>query len=128
MRIILFILVFIVAITSFFSGILLMLAPHGSFFQMSTSILKDSPFTTFMIPGFCLAFLVGGSNTFALIELLHKAKERYNWCIVGGIMLSGWMVVQIFLVGWNHWLQVAYLVTGIMILLISLQLKGKWLA
>ena len=126
MKLFLNLLLAFVALTSIVSGALLVASPDGSLFHMSTVILKSTPFSSFLIPGLILCILVGGSNLVALVFNLRSHPLRFNATIAGGIVLIGWTVVQMFLIGVSHWLQFVYLGIGLMILLLTWQLKGKW--
>lgn len=126
MKLFLFLLITFVALTAIVSGALLVIYPDGSLFHMSTVLLKATPFSNFFIPGLVLCLVVGGSNLVALILNMQSHPLRFGWTIIGGIMLIGWTVVQMLLIGVSHWLQFVYLGVGLMILLLSWQLKGKW--
>lgn len=125
MRTLLFILVCFVAITSLVSGILIITHPDGSVMQMSVDLLKTSPFKNFLIPGIVLTVLVGGTNLLAAFFNMQRNANRYNWALAGGIMISGWTVVQMILINTVFWLQFVYLGIGVIIMLIAYQLMGK---
>jgi hypothetical protein len=126
MKLFLFFLILFVAVTATVSGALLAIYSDGSLFHMSTVILKTTPFSNFLVPGLILCLVVGGSNILAFILHLKAHPLRSSWTITGGIMVVGWVVVQMLLIGAVHWLQFVYLGIGIMILLLNWQLKGKW--
>jgi len=125
LRTLLFILVCFVAITSLVSGILIITHPDGSVMQMSVDLLKTSPFKNFLIPGIVLTVLVGGTNLLAAFFNMQRNANRYNWALAGGIMISGWTVVQMILINTVFWLQFVYLGIGVIIMLIAYQLMGK---
>lgn len=93
--------------------------------QMSTDLLKTSPFKTFLIPGIVLTVFVGGSSAVALVLNILKNKRRYEWAIAAGVMTCGWVIVQMVLINIFFWLQFVYLGIGILMILIAYQLKGK---
>lgn len=128
MKTILFLLVSFTALTSLISGILLMYDPSGSFFKMPLSLLSGTPFKNFLIPGILLAILVGGTNLLAVVLNLMRNKNRYNWAIAAGVMISGWIIVQMIMISTFSWLQFLYLVIGILTILLAYQLEGKWAA
>ncbi len=125
MRMLLTILLFFVAVTSLISGVIIMLYPDGSVMQMSTELLKTSPFKTFLIPGIVLTLFVGGSSVIAFVLNIRKHIRRYEWAIVAGLMTCGWVLVQMLLINALFWLQFVYLGIGIVMMLIAYQLKGK---
>ncbi len=125
MKTLLDILLFFVAITALISGVIIILYPDGSMMQMSTDLLKTSPFKTFLIPGIVLTVFVGGSSAVALVLNILKNKRRYEWAIAAGVMTCGWVIVQMVLINIFFWLQFVYLGIGILMILIAYQLKGK---
>lgn len=125
MKTLLDILLFFVAITALISGVIIILYPDGSMMQMSTDLLKTSPFKTFLIPGIVLTVFVGGSSAVALVLNILKNKRRYEWAIAAGVMTCGWVIVQMVLINIFFWLQFVYLGLGILMILIAYQLKGK---
>jgi len=125
LKTLLFILLCFVAITSLVSGFLIITHPDGSVMQMSVDLLKTSPFKNFLVPGIVLTVFVGGTNLLAAFFNMQRSANRYNWALAGGVMISGWTVVQMILINTIFWLQFVYLGIGIVIMLIAYQLKGK---
>lgn len=128
MKTILFLLVSFTALTAIISGLLMIYDPTGSFFQMPLNLLSGSLFKSYLIPGVILAFLVGGTNLVAVVLNLMRNKSRYNWAIAAGVMISGWIIVQMIMISTFSWLQLLYLVIGILTILLAYQLQGKWAA
>ena len=126
MKTVLFVLVSFLAVTALLSGIMLISNPDGKIMNLSVSLLEGTPFKDFTIPGVLLALLVGGTNLLAVFFNLKRQAGRYNWALAGGIFITGWIIGQLILIGASHWLQAFYLVIGILVILISYQLKGKW--
>jgi hypothetical protein len=128
MKILLFILSALVAITAIVSGLLMISNPDGNIMSLQLSILKNSPFNNFLVPGIVLVLFVGGTNLLAIIYLFQNSPNRYNWAIAGGVMICCWIVVQMILLNALSWLQFVYLGVGLLIILTAYQLKGKWAA
>ncbi len=126
MKTLLLILVSFIAITATLSGLLMITNPGGEIMSMPLSLLKGTPFNDFQIPGILLTVLVGGVNLAAVFYNVQRHKNRYNWAIAGGIMISGWIITQLVLIQVAHWLHFIYLGIGLLIVLIAYQLKGKW--
>lgn len=126
MRVLLFFLIAFTGVTSFVSGLLMISKPDGSLLNAPLSLLEGSPFSNYLIPGIILATLVGGVNLIAVFLNIQKHPARYNWAIAGGVMICGWIVVQMILINMVHWLHFIYLGMGLLIILIAYQLKGKW--
>ncbi|MDP4283690.1 MAG: hypothetical protein Q8891_04665 [Bacteroidota bacterium] len=126
MKSLLFILISFIAVTATSSGIILISNPDGRILDLPLSLLDDTPFKNFLIPGILLTLLVGGINILAVFYYLKQHPTRYNWAIAGGIMTTGWIIGQMILIHAVHWLHVLYLGIGILIILLAYQLKGKW--
>ena len=126
MKSLLFILVSFIAVTSTLSGLLMISNPDGGIMNLPLGILNGTPFRNFLIPGILLTTIVGGVNLLAVFYNIQRHVNRYNWAMAGGIMISGWIVVQMILIQAAHWLHFLYLGIGILIILLAYQLKGKW--
>lgn len=123
----LFILVSFIAVTALVSGLLMISNPDGSIMNLPLRLLDGTAFRDFKIPGILLAVVVGGTNLLAVFFYLKRHSSRYNWALAGGLVVSGWIIVQMILIGSIHWLHLFYLAIGILIILFSFQLKGKWM-
>lgn len=86
-----------------------------------------TPFRSFFVPGIILALIVGGTNGYAAISNIKRKPHRYDWAAMGGVAISLWVMIQIMLTGAVNWLQLLYLTTGLLVVLIAFQLKGKWI-
>lgn len=126
MKTLLFLLSVFIALTALISGLLMISNPDGSILNLPLNLLSNTPFKDFLVPGMILAGLVGGTNLLAVFFNLQRHANRYNWSIAGGFMISGWIVIQMLLINAVHWLHFIYLGAGILVILISYQLKGKW--
>lgn len=126
MKTILLILVSFIAVSALLSGLLMIRDSNGSLMNLPFSLLDGTPSKDFKIPGMLLSALIGGINLLAVFFNLLRHRNRYNWALAGGIVISGWIIVQMILIGTFHWLHIFYLATGILIILLAYQLKGKW--
>jgi hypothetical protein len=129
MKLLLFILVAFVALTATFSGLIIISNPaDGGMINLQQNLLSNTPFKNFLVPGIILTVLVGGVNMIAVVLNIQRHPGRYNWALAGGVMISGWIVVQMILLNAFSWLQLVYLGIGLLIMLTAYQLKGKWAA
>ncbi|HRO46285.1 hypothetical protein [Agriterribacter sp.] len=126
MRIILLILLCFVGITVVVCGGIMMLYPDGVILQLQHDTLKPTPFKTFFIPGLVLLLCPGLSCSIAAAMVLLNRKQWYRWCLTGGVMITGWIIVQMILLQTINALQLLYSGAGLFILLLAYQLKGKW--
>jgi hypothetical protein len=123
----LFILLSFIAVTAFVSGLLIISSPDGGgILNLQLSLLKNTPFKNFLVPGIILTVFVGITNLLAVFFNIQRHANRYNWAMAGGLMLCGWIIVQMILLNVTSWLQFIYLGTGLQVMLIAYQLKGKW--
>jgi hypothetical protein len=125
MKTLLLLLTATIGITAVICGGMMLFSPDGSTLQLSPLLLTGTPFTDFTIPGFVLLFIVGVSNLVATFTLMHRQKNAFSFSLAAGVLICGWIIVQIILTGVYFWLQFVYLGAGISIILISFQLKGK---
>jgi len=126
MRTILFILVSFIGLTATLSGLIMISNPDGGILNLSLSLLEKTPFKNFLVPGILLTVIVGGINMIAVFYNIQRHPKRYNWAMAGGVVITGWIIVQMIMLGAVHWLHILYLIIGILIILISYQLEGKW--
>jgi hypothetical protein len=126
MKTVLVMLISFVAITTIVSGLMLVNNPGGEVLNLPLSLLQQTPFTDFLIPGILLALVVGGINLVALIANIQQKPNRYSWAIAGGVVLIGWIVCQVILIQTVNWLHFVYLGIGCLMVLTAFQLKGKW--
>ncbi|MDP4131861.1 MAG: hypothetical protein Q8939_16990 [Bacteroidota bacterium] len=125
MKSFLFILISFVAVTALLSGFIMISNPDGEVLNLSVGLLKGTPFRDFRIPGILLTALIGITNSVATLFVIIGQQKRYNWTLAGGILLCGWVIAQIAMIDIRYWLHLIYLTTGILIILVSLRLKGK---
>ncbi|MBL7747975.1 MAG: hypothetical protein JNM19_11135 [Chitinophagaceae bacterium] len=126
MRSLLFFLLVFAGGASFVSGLMMISSPDGSNLNLPLSLLEGTPFDNYLVPGIILAFIVGGINMAAVALNLQRHKARYNWAQAGGVVLGGWIIVQMILIHTVHWLHFIFLGLGVLIILVAYQLKGKW--
>jgi len=127
MKTILFILVAFLALSTIVAALLLMSVPDGSLLSLTTDVLKGSVFKDFVLPGLLLMIFVGIINLLALFYNLINHKLKYNLSIAGGAMILVWMVIQYSVIQQAFWLDLVYVLVGLSVIFISLQLKGKYL-
>ncbi len=78
--------------------------------QFPPDILSTTPFTTFVIPGLILGFIVGGTQFLGAIMLWLNARLQYEAAALAGFTLLIWMCTEIFMIPSHHWIQIVYLV------------------
>ncbi|MBI1344249.1 MAG: hypothetical protein GC171_15100 [Terrimonas sp.] len=128
MKLALVILTGLIAMTAITGGLMLIANPEGTATGLSLSVLENTPFHSFRIPGIILSLLVGGVNFIALLFMILKQKQQYDLSLAGGLILCGWILAQVIILLVFHWLQILYFTIGLFVILLSQAIKGKWMA
>lgn len=119
------VLLFFNGIGAVYGGGNLILHPDGSSLGITIDYLKHSPFSDFMIPGIIL-FLVNGvlSLLIAVLTILNRPNYK-NLIFAEGLLLSGWILIQMVLLRTVNFLHVTMGSVGILLLVIGFLLKSK---
>lgn len=86
--------------------------------------LEGSPFKSYALPGLMLLVVVGGSALTAAGLLLAGAAAARGVSLIAGLVLAGWVVAQVSVIGRRHWLQPVFLVLGLVEVALSLMLPS----
>lgn len=97
-RILSVVLTYFTGLNALIAGGLFIGDPTGASIGMDQSYLAHSPFTSFLIPGLVL-FTVNGLLNVATGTLVLMRRGPYAWLtIFQGVMLGGWILVQMAMV------------------------------
>lgn len=119
-------LLLLVSVNAFIAGGLFILDPTGSRMGMSTSYLVHSPFKTFLVPGITL-FVVNGLLNLITAVLTLKNHRYYPFLILmQGVMLAGWIIIQVLLVKDFNALHFSMLLIGVFLLTAGILLKTRY--
>jgi hypothetical protein len=129
---ILSVLILFLGIAALISGPMLFLSPDGSFMQMSTDVLKGSPFPDYLIPGIILFLFMGVFPLIVGVGLLKTGWRglytlnpftRRQWAWTGsiavGVILLIWIITETVLLGYVSFLQPVMGMWGLTILLFT---------
>lgn len=97
-RILAICLLLLTAVNALIAGILFVSDPSGQKMGMSTAYLASSPFSTYLIPGWILLVVNGLMNVIAAAACIIRSKHYPFFVILQGILLSGWIIIQVILV------------------------------
>jgi hypothetical protein len=127
-------LVFFQAISGLAGGLGLTFSPSGKSIQMPLSVLENTPFTNFLIPGLFLLIFLGVFPT--LLSYAMVKEPNWNWAnkfnvykkyhylwtysLYLGLMLILWINIQMYMVGGGNILQFIYGMLGTLIIIIAL--------
>jgi hypothetical protein len=128
-----FLLIF-TGIGGLYGGYSLISAPDGQKLQMSTEILTNSPFNTFLVPGIILILFNGilplliAWGLFVkppwqwpeLFNLYHKQHWCWTFSLYFGFILIIWINVQLIMLGYSSLLQPVFALTGTAISILTL--------
>jgi hypothetical protein len=104
---------------AFYGGWNLMLHPDGSTMQMSLDWLQYSPFSDYLIPGIILFTVNGVFGIFVFGTIIFRHR-LYPWFVIAqGLILSGWIVIQILMVRSVVGIQVLFGAIGLLLILLG---------
>ena len=96
-------------------GAILFFSPDGSAFAMPLSMLDHSGFTTFLVPGLILFVVNGLFPLLSAVATLRRIPWASHSVVAVGVLLVGWITVQVALLRSFHPLHGAYLLLGFVI-------------
>jgi hypothetical protein len=100
---------------AFYGGLNFMLHPDGSSLRITVEWLRYSPFNNYLIPGILLFVINGLGSLVALGALLIRMRHYESFVVTEGILLSGWIVVQVLMLRSVQSLHVMYFMFGVLI-------------
>lgn len=118
---------------AFAGGGMLILQPDGSLLGMEPGWLAQSPFSSYLIPGFLLFTFSGLLPLFTLLGLLIQPQWRWanalniypnrhwswTYSLYSGIIVIAWITVQLIMTRY-FWLQPVMIFTGLLIIIFTL--------
>jgi hypothetical protein len=94
-------------------GLALMLDPTGESLGVPLTLLEETPFASFLVPGIVL-FTVNGLGSFAgAIASFTRHRYAGEAAIALGTFLVVWILIQVYWMSGFHWLHWLYLSLGI---------------
>lgn len=116
------ILLAIVAFTGLLGGWTLMANPSGSSIQLSPDYLKATPFKSYFIPGVILFSAVGAGGVVVFILIMLKSRFYEIAIAIYGLILAGWITIQVYLIREVNYLQAIYIVAAAYFILLGVKL------
>lgn len=104
-------------IGALFGGYHLIAHPDGSSLQMPLSMLATTPFTDFLIPGIILFVANGVSSLAVFTTLVVKYKNSALLISAQGIILAGWILIQVLLIQGVHALHFIFGGVGLLLII-----------
>lgn len=119
---ILFVLIIFQGLSGILGGTYLVLDPSGNSLQMPISLLDNSPFSDYFIPGLILLIVLGFFPLVVLYGLWVQSRWSWFGALMVGIALIIWIGVEIVMIGYQSQppLQIIYGSVGLIILILVL--------
>ena len=105
-------------------GWLLITQPDGSALKLSLDLLEHTPFHDFLIPGIILFVVNGLFSLYVLKAFIQDYKSAYRLILAQGILLCGWLLVQIILIRVIHPLHFLLLGMGIALIVLGIMCRN----
>lgn len=117
------VLLFLTGLNALVAGGLFVLDPTGAKMGMTTDYLQASPFETFLIPGTVLFFVNGMLNILAAVSVIQNKPYAKQFVVLQGLLLVGWIVVQVWMVSDINPLHIVMFSVGILLITGGILLK-----
>ena len=115
-------------------GAVLIISPSGALFGMPLSMLENSPFNSFLVPGIILFTVLGLAPCFLIFALIKKTDskfaEKFNffndmhwswtYSVYVGFALIIWIQMETFYLQSVQWLHMAYMLLAVSIIFAAL--------
>lgn len=85
-------------IGAFYGGLGLITDPTGDKIQLAQHYLNNTPFSNYLIPGIILLVVNGVFSFITIGSIILKYNKFYIFLIIQGILLTGWLAVQLILI------------------------------
>lgn len=99
-----------------YGGVNLIAYPDGSSLQLSLSWLKYSPFSNYLVPGIILLVSNGLLSLAVIAGILMRAKISSLLVLLQGVVLTGWIIVQMLLIHTIYFLHAVMGTIGILLM------------
>lgn len=93
--------------------------------DMGPEITSRFPFASPVLAGIALLAVVAVPTTVAAIAALRGSPRTGDLTTVAGVLLVGWIVVQVLVIREFSWFQPAYGLVGLVLLVLGLRLRAR---
>lgn len=127
-RVMSIILLAVVGITALLGGSALIIDPSGQLMNLNVDGLIDTMFSDYRAPGIILFLVIGVLSSSAAILVVGNFKSYPTLIFYQGLLLTGWIMAQIYLLPEMHYMQAVYGLFGVMLMLLGSylsQIKNK---
>lgn len=88
-------------------------------YDMPEELLDSTPFASWTWPGTLLVLVVALPMTVAVVLEIAGARRAFTASVSAGVLLVGWILVQMAVIGYQMFLQPAMLVVGLLVVLLA---------
>jgi len=110
-------------VTALITGTLLVAFPQGGS-VMPLSLLEDTRFTSFRLPGLLLIGVIATLHLSAALAMVRRAAYADWLTACAGVAMCAWVLGQIAVMNRLHWIHPIFLIVG----LLTAELAMAWLA
>lgn len=109
------------------AGIMYLIDPSGVSMGQTTALLAHSPFTSFLVPGLFLLIVNGLGSGFGAVLSFGKMRYAGEAGIILGIILILWIIIQVSMIGFIHWLQPFFFTVGLAEVILGWKVRSSFL-
>ena len=107
------------------AGWSLIVEPKGTGIGLANEILLNSPFQNFFLPGLFLFIVLGIFNALGAYFTFKRSSFTAQLGVGLGVILVIWICVQVYFIGLTHFLQILFLLLGLIEIALSLYLNSR---
>ena len=112
-----------IGITAVLGGFGLVSDPSGDKMHVPLELLKNSPFTSYLIPGLVLLIVNGTGNMLAGILTFFRTRYAGNLAMFFGVFLTLYMAIEVWFIGLLNFSQPLYFILGLVELILGFKLS-----
>ena len=95
-------------------GLVLILDPGGSKLGIPVELLKNTPFSTYLVPGIVLLVVNGLGSLVGAAASFTRHRFAGETAMALGVFLVAWIMLQVYWFAGFHWLHALYLGLGLL--------------
>ncbi len=106
-------------------GTQLVMDPSGAAIGFEPQVLKDSPFSDFLIPGLFILIVNGLLSCILGIAAIRQHKRTGEIGIFFGVWLVSYMIAQAWWIGFTAFIQYLFLAVGLVVLALGTMVHAR---
>lgn len=100
-------------------GLGLILKPSGANLGIPLELLKNSPFSTYLVPGIVLLMVNGLGSLVGAAASFTRYRYAGETAMALGVFLVAWIILQVYWIAAFHWIHALYLGLGLLELVLG---------